>query len=72
MDESKYTLTEKKVSSDTNHSQKRLISYLWKWGKFLELPHFQGEENLDGFPTKEMPISNRKTMCQDFPIGNSP
>ena len=32
-----------------NHSQKRLISYLWKWGKIVELPHFQDEENLGGF-----------------------
>ncbi len=34
------------------HSQKRLISYLWKWGKIVGMPHFQDEENLDGFPVQ--------------------
>ncbi len=46
------TIRHKTEIKAVKHSQNKLISYLWKWGKILELPHFQCQEILDGFPVQ--------------------
>ncbi len=54
-----------KTTYDADHSQKRLISYLWKWGKIVELPHFQDKETWVVFLCREMP----KEIHHRFPLG---
>ncbi len=44
-----------------------MISYPWKWDKIVELPHFQDEEILGGFPVQEN--AEIATLANTFPIG---